>query len=282
MKSITKRITFAIMVVLLITALILGIVLLKRVLDVFLPDTNSQVSGQAPSNNSGNDSNSDSLPPDHIHEYAVDKVIDPGCDSSGYTLYLCTCGKSDIRELTSPLGHSYGESTTVPATCETDGYTERVCRRCHYPERTNLVPAAHAFGDWLPNDMAPQETRICTVCELAEIRSADLEQLWLLQLPCQQNVSHYTLQQVILKTAPDAEPQIFELYLDGTVTITGYDYAESAVAVFYTANGIRSDYIFSTEDSIITVHPDGSCTPGAPVMEEPTPEPDPAPDTETE
>lgn len=279
MKSTTKHIVFALMIVLLVTTLIVGIVVLGRMLDFFKPADNTQVSDQ-PSGDGNGPINDSANVPGHIHEYVKDKDFPASCDGSGYTLYICACGKADIRDLTNPLGHTFSDYNTVPATCESDGYTERICSRCQYPERTNLVPASHAFGDWMPSSTAPQEVRTCAACELTEIRSTDFEQTWVLRLPYRENIGRYSLQEVILETEPNAEAQVFQMYLDEAVIITGYDYADTIVSVFYTANGISGDCTLTAD--AVTIHADGSFTPGAPAVEEPTPEPGPEPATEPE
>ena len=108
----------------------------------------------------------------------VTEVIEPTCTHRGYTTHTCRdCGHSETTDVTSALGHDYGDwyyigggqhecrckndethtmtdfcrgtSETVPATCETYGYTVHICESCGNLEETDVVPAfGHSYGEW--------------------------------------------------------------------------------------------------------------------------------------
>ena len=68
--------------------------------------------------------------PDHEHDYKKSQTVAATCTDMGYTIYLCSCGKSDIRDFHNAKGHNYGEEEYLEATCETSGYRRATCRRC--------------------------------------------------------------------------------------------------------------------------------------------------------
>ena len=77
----------------------------------------------------------------HVHELKKNQTVSPTCTNWGYTLYSCSCGKTDTKDFKDPLGHNYGAETVVPLTCEQDGYTERTCTRCKDVDKQNLQAA---------------------------------------------------------------------------------------------------------------------------------------------
>ena len=76
----------------------------------------------------------------HVHEYVKDKTTAATCTSMGYTVYKCSCGKTDVRDFREQLGHQYQE-TKVEQTCEQDGCTMKSCVRCGDVQRTDIQPA---------------------------------------------------------------------------------------------------------------------------------------------
>ena len=66
--------------------------------------------------------------PAHKHDYKS-KVVNPTCDSKGYTEYTCTCGDSYKSDYKDAKGHDY-KSKTVAPTCESKGYTKYTCNAC--------------------------------------------------------------------------------------------------------------------------------------------------------
>ena len=121
------------------------------------------------------------------HEY-VATTISATCAEEGYTEYKCAdCGDSYITDVTSALGHDFGEweevtpptcseegervrycsrgdffqtqtipasghrytATIVPATCTQEGYTEYKCTACGASYTSDIVPALrHNYGEW--------------------------------------------------------------------------------------------------------------------------------------
>lgn len=68
--------------------------------------------------------------PDHEHEYVKSQTVAATCTDMGYTIYLCNCGKNDIRDFHDARGHNYGEEELLEATCEKPGYRQAICLRC--------------------------------------------------------------------------------------------------------------------------------------------------------
>ena len=74
--------------------------------------------------------------PAHVHKYdTLSKEVKPTCTSTGYKIYACKCGSTEMRDTTNALGHSYGPSKLVSATCTEGGYTYRKCNACDYEEK---------------------------------------------------------------------------------------------------------------------------------------------------
>ena len=68
--------------------------------------------------------------PDHEHEYVKSQTVAATCTDMGYTIYLCDCGKTDIRDFHDARGHNYGEEERLDATCGKPGYCQATCLRC--------------------------------------------------------------------------------------------------------------------------------------------------------
>lgn len=68
--------------------------------------------------------------PDHEHSYVKSQTVAATCTDLGYTIYLCNCGKSDIRDFHNARGHKYGEEELLEATCGQTGYRQATCQRC--------------------------------------------------------------------------------------------------------------------------------------------------------
>jgi hypothetical protein len=74
--------------------------------------------------------------PAHVHKYdTLSKEVKPTCTSTGYKIYACKCGSTEMRDTTNALGHSYGPSKLVSPTCTEGGYTYRKCNACDYEEK---------------------------------------------------------------------------------------------------------------------------------------------------
>lgn len=83
--------------------------------------------------------------PAHVHKYdTLSKEVKPTCTSTGYKIYSCQCGATEMRDSTDALGHSYGPSKLVSATCTEGGYTYRKCNNCDYEEKKDQTdPLGH-------------------------------------------------------------------------------------------------------------------------------------------
>lgn len=79
--------------------------------------------------------------PPHEHSYSVSKVVKAACGSPGYTVYACSCGKTDIRDYVEGKSHVYDTGIKVAATCEEQGYTEFICSNCGFADKRNYTDA---------------------------------------------------------------------------------------------------------------------------------------------
>lgn len=199
----TKQIMFIVLSVLLVLVVIAMSMVLTRVSDLLFmaigPGTSPSVpsSSSVPSDPSGSSepsysipsapsipssepssepsapssvpSSEPSTPGGHEHEFVLVHTVPATCETSGYSVYECNCGKEDTRDLTDPLTHDYVE-TVIAATCETDGYTLNTCQRCQEEKRFDEVSApGHSYGDWEiaqppVGDPLTQMQRTCANC----------------------------------------------------------------------------------------------------------------------
>ena len=69
----------------------------------------------------------------HIHDYSKVTVVEPTCETSGYTEYECSeCGDTYKVNKTDPLGHWLVRIEVIEPTCVSVGRTEgRYCSRCN-------------------------------------------------------------------------------------------------------------------------------------------------------
>ncbi|MCQ2512538.1 MAG: leucine-rich repeat protein [Lachnospiraceae bacterium] len=67
-----------------------------------------------------------------IHEYSVNKVVNPTCTEDGYTLYECPCGAIRKEDIIPANGHTTAHIVAKDATCTEDGNSEYwSCSECH-------------------------------------------------------------------------------------------------------------------------------------------------------
>ena len=213
--------------------------------------------------------------PGHEHEYVKTSTYSPNCLNSGYSLYECSCGKTDIRDFKDPYGHKYGEYIVTAATCTTDGWTERKCSRCNNIEKTNIVTASHNYSEWL-SDTDTTEQRTCYLCDIIEIRSLDTANTWILRLTEKEAKDGFAHYQIVVDLANSANDPTYDIYTELAETLH-FDYVNNALCVYYTAGSV---YSVPTGATVVTFYADGNVTTALPVI---TPEPDtgtedPAPD----
>ena len=91
---------------------------------------------------------------EHTCEFVAGETVDPTCTEDGYTVYTCTCGKTENRDVVKATGHSHEQvigwhPQMVAADCTTSGVDVYVCA-CGdtYTVEIGTDPDAHAFwGD---------------------------------------------------------------------------------------------------------------------------------------
>jgi hypothetical protein len=77
------------------------------------------------------------------HSYTT-TVVEPTCESKGYTLYTCAdCGNTYKDDEQQALGHDYQvTASAIEATCTTAGSTEeKICTRCGDIQASTVIPA---------------------------------------------------------------------------------------------------------------------------------------------
>lgn len=79
--------------------------------------------------------------PGHEHEFVYSKTVEAGCGTMGYTVYECSCGKTDLRDIVEAIEHNFSAGRKVAPTCEEEGYTEYECSNCGYRDRRNVSQA---------------------------------------------------------------------------------------------------------------------------------------------
>ena len=87
---------------------------------------------------------------DHVCEFTAEKTVDPTCTEAGYTVYACTCGKTENRDPVEATGHTE-ETTTIEATCSAEGSTVVTCAVCKETLSTTTIqklPHADNNGDF--------------------------------------------------------------------------------------------------------------------------------------
>ena len=147
-----KQIMLMLMSVLLLLTVIVASLVLDRVSGLFQLLNNPNEPSGATDGTSQSSQAPDAGPTDastpppvtevpHVHEMKKSQTVSPTCTNWGYTLYSCSCGKTDTQDFKDPLGHNYGSEIVVPVTCEQDGYTERTCSRCKDVDKQNLTEA---------------------------------------------------------------------------------------------------------------------------------------------
>ena len=72
-------------------------------------------------------------------------VTDPTCTAEGFTEYSCSCGYSFISDRVKPLGHTL-TTDIICSSCTKQGYTQKHCTACEYRFVSDYtVPTGHTF-----------------------------------------------------------------------------------------------------------------------------------------
>ena len=289
MKLTAKHIMFILMCILLVLTIVMGAIVFNRVSGLVqlvmgvgsnntATDPSSSVEIPSSSVTPPSSSEQETTAP-HVHEFVVYKTISPACDTQGYTMYSCECGKNDIRDFVNPLGHNYGEETVVEATCETDGWTERTCSRCKQVKKENTVKAAHKFSDWTA--AANNEQRSCSACNITEIRSLDTTQTWVLRLAAQTTEGDFACQKITVDLDGKDNDFTCEIYISTELTDLAFDYTDAGLTISYALAGTPQSYVVPAGTTAMVLYADGTSTTGAPnLTPDPIPEPDPEPSAE--
>lgn len=285
MKLTAKQIIFILMCILLVLVIVMGSIVLSRVsglLQLGAPSTTAP--SDVPSSSESIPESSSVIPSSsqqettapHVHDFKKGKTVSATCDTQGYTLYNCSCGKSDIRDFKDPLGHKFGAATVIAATCETDGYTERVCSRCGKTEHTNPTTAGHKFSTWATS--GTNEQRTCSGCKVTEIRSLDTTKTWVIRkstLDPQKTFTHY---QIVVDLKDTETDPAYEIYTNLTNKNLSFDYTSTGLALSYKVGDEAKSYQVPASAKVLTIYADGSVTTTLPA-ETPDPTPSTGPST---
>ncbi len=83
--------------------------------------------------------------PDHVHDFVKFKTHYASCTEGGYVIYRCSCGETEIRDMTDAYGHKYDGGTKF-FSCTEGSYTKYVCSRCKHENKRDVVgPSGHKF-----------------------------------------------------------------------------------------------------------------------------------------
>lgn len=283
MKLTTKQIMLILMSVLLVLVVVMGAIVLNRVSGLFqmaagpnadtpsnaAPSSSNSPGSSVPASSVTSDPPVTTVP--HDCEFTIKgETRAPSCDTLGYTLYYCECGRSDLQDYKTPLGHKYGEYTLVAATCDTDGWTERTCSRCKNVERTEPTKAGHNFSNWESIATAAgtptQEQRTCSNCKVTEIRSLDTTKTWVLRkstLDPQGRFSHY---RIVVDLADSDNDPTYDVYTDITGSTFGFDYSTAGLTISYKIGNSDKEHIApATGTNVLTIYVSGKVTDTTPV-----------------
>ena len=110
-------------------------------------------------------------PAPHEHSYTETVVVEPTCDTDGYTLHKCSCGNSYQDAVVKKLGHVITEYTVVTEpTCESAGRKVATCLTCNQVLENLYIPAlGHKYVSTVTKEVTCTTpgilTHICQNCE---------------------------------------------------------------------------------------------------------------------
>lgn len=102
------------------------------------------------------------------HESVLSEIVNPTCDSEGYTKNLCEACKYEYKsDFVAPIGHDLKASVTDP-TCTAEGFTEYFCD-CGYSFISDRVkPLGHTLTTDIISSSCTKQgytEKHCTACE---------------------------------------------------------------------------------------------------------------------
>lgn len=281
MKFTTKQVMLVLMSILLVLVIVMGSIVLSKVsgfvqmlmgsgFDSGTPDSKPAASdpietGDVDTSTTPSTEETESTEP-HEHKYVKDKVVSATCTDLGYTLFTCSCGKTDVRDMVDAKGHLLNDATVVPATCEQDGYTEQVCSRCKIAFRTTLKAASHNFGSWTENTITigasqiQQKSRTCSTCKVVEFINTDTANLWTLRRYKLDSLNSYTYYKLVVDLADEnvADP-VYHIYTKLAGEAIHFTYGSSGLTLGYTLGTQAITHVDPIAgDNIITIKADGS------------------------
>lgn len=113
----------------------------------------------------------------HDHIFGEWKITEKaGCLNDGERQRTCACGEVETENIPS-LGH-IGSSTVIPPTCVSNGYTKNHCNACNIDYISNMTsPLGHSYGEWAVLESADCthsgiDTRLCQRCHDQDLRVA--------------------------------------------------------------------------------------------------------------
>ena len=100
----------------------------------------------------------------HTHVYK-ETVINPTCNTQGYTLHKCSCGSEYKDNITDALGHTY-KQTIVNPTCTKNGYTLYTCEKCGNEYKDDETEAlGHTYKQTIVKPTCTQKGYTLYTCE---------------------------------------------------------------------------------------------------------------------
>ena len=151
--------------------------------------------------------------PGHVHDFKLSKTIAASCYSDGFSVYMCSCNATEIRDRVTSPGHKFGTGEVIEPTCEIGGYTKYTCKSCKYIEKRNYTTklghnyetigttnatctvdgkvttkctncqdvhvevtekaTGHSYGDWVPSAEEGKEEQTCGAC--GDVQYRDVE-----------------------------------------------------------------------------------------------------------
>ncbi len=296
MKLTTKQIMLLIMSTLLVLAIVMGAIVLNRVSGLLTllsgsksttgatdptpsESTSAQTQGTETPTTQPNVTTEPTEP--HEHNYVKKKTVSATCTDFGYTIYACSCGKQDVRDMQNAKGHLLGAATIVLRTCEHDGYTEQMCSRCNQPIRSDVQKAKHKFGSWTTASAsmgvpATQQQRTCSVCNCVELRNTATPDALAIRRYVPEAYGSYTTYRVVADL-PDAggaaneyNYQIYSQLADQNIH---YNFSKSGsnkgLTLTYSVNGVSKTYTAPMKNNtVIAINSKGNVTLKTPVKDE--------------